>query len=293
VPGEGLGVGEHVRRRVAVCIGPVVMVWAVALAGCSGGDGGKPDAPNPPPQGAKAPASGSPAPVRAQAVDADPAKLPKTPAQARALIRKVIADPALFGHGTVESTPYESDPARWAVLGEDCVWRQQPLPEDVLATLTRHFEVPASAGKGTVRLMAQVTAHRTAGQADWENAGMLQEMLRCPGQRLGATEELTNLISSASYLGDGQNDYADDVLRESGDYRRAGSGAAPYSWTQSRIGQFTVAVSVRAARGYRKDEAQDLDRTAGILMLHRLEREIRRSTDDEPSDGDGARGGGA
>ncbi|MEO3764663.1 hypothetical protein [Streptomyces sp. B5E4] len=272
------------RRRPTGVAGSALLAAVLALAGCTGDDG-KPAGDGSRASGARSGAS--PAPT--SALDADPAKAPRDRAAARTLIDDVIADPALFGPGAVAATPYESDPGRWSVLGEDCVWRQEPLPGDVLATLSRHFEVPAAAGKGAARLVAVVTVHRTAEEADWENAGMLEEMLRCPEQQLGAGERLTDLISSASYYGDSANLYADDVLRESGDYRGAGAAATPYAWMQMRLGQVTVSVSVRAGRGYDMTEAQDIGREAGVRMLQRVKGALGRdgSAEGERAEDDG------
>ncbi|AZM48668.1 hypothetical protein DMB38_25330 [Streptomyces sp. WAC 06738] len=268
----------------------MLLAAVLALAGCTG-DSGKPaDGP------ARASGTrGDPAPAPTSALDADPAKAPRDEAAARTLIDEVIAEPALFGPEAVAATPYESDPGGWSVLGDDCVWRREPLPGDVLATLSRHFEVPPAAGKGTARLVAVVTVHRTAEEADWENAGMLEEMLRCPEQRLGAGERLTDLISSASYYGDSANLYADDVLRESGDYRGAGAAPVPYAWMQMRLGQVTVSVSVRAGRGYDMTEAQDIGREAGVRMLRRVADALGRDGTGGKSgkSGEGAEGNGA
>lgn len=85
----------------------------------------------------------------------------------------MIAGPGLFGTEVVRATPYESDPGRWAVLGDDCLWRLKALPEDALATLTHRFEVPSAGSKGAVRLTAKVTVHHTALDAAWEQARML------------------------------------------------------------------------------------------------------------------------
>lgn len=273
----------------------MLLAAVLAAAGCTGGDGGPEGGPS------RAPgAQGGQSPAPTSALDADPAKAPRDPAAARTLIDDVIADPGLFGPEAVAATPYESDPGRFSVLGDDCVWRQEPLPGDVLATLSRHFEVPPAAGKDTARLVAVVTVHRTAAQADWENAGMLEEMLRCPEQQLGGGERLTDLISSASYYGDSENRYADDVLRESGDHRGAGGAPAPYAWMQMRLGQVTVSVSVRAGRGYDAAEAQDLGRDAGVRMLRRVADALGRDgtggksgQDAGPSGDEGAPGSGA
>ncbi|WP_407561156.1 hypothetical protein [Streptomyces sp. 184] len=273
------------RRRPVGYAGSVLLAAVLALAGCTGGDDGPSGGGvSGPPGGPDT--KGGPSPAPTSALDADPARAPRDRAGARALIGDVIADPALFGPDAVRATPYESDPARWSVLGTDCVWRQEPLPDDVLATLSRHFEVPPAAGKDTARLVAVVTVHGTAEQADWENAGMLEEMLRCPEQQLGTGERLTDLISSASYYGDSENLYADDVLRESGEYRGAGTAATPYAWMQMRLGPVTVSVSVRAGRGYDSTEAQDIGREAGVRMLQRVKGALGH-------DGGGDGGGGA
>ncbi|WBB63111.1 hypothetical protein O7599_11525 [Streptomyces sp. WMMC500] len=265
----------------------MLLAAVLALASCTGGDGEPSGGPS---QSSGTKGGASPAPT--SALDADPAKAPRDRAAARALAGEVIADPAQFGPEAVRATPYESDPGRRPVLGDDCVWRQEPLPDGVLATLSRHFEVPPAAGKDTARLLAVVTVHRTAEEADWENAGMLEEMLRCPEQQLGAGERLKDLISSASYYGDSANLYADDVLRESGDYRGAGAAATPYAWMQMRLGQVTVSVSVRAGRGYDMAEAQDIGREAGIRMLQRVETALGRDgAGGEDTEGMGADGG--
>ncbi|MDX3132337.1 hypothetical protein PV367_21645 [Streptomyces europaeiscabiei] len=175
---------------------------------------------------------------------ADPAKQPHTAAEAWAFVRKVIADPELVGSGAAPGTPYESDPNTWAVLGENCAWRREGLPEDVLATLTRHFEVPASGAEGSVRMSTTVTVHRTALDAAWEQAGMLEEAVGCPEQTLRAGERLTDLSSVAVAWGESANTSSDDSLSESGacvsDTR---GGPYPYSWTQSVFGPVVISAS--------------------------------------------------
>lgn len=56
--------------------------------------------------------------------------------------------PDYFGSGFRRREPHESDPAQWAVLGQDCQWRREALPDTVLASLTRAFELPERDGKG-------------------------------------------------------------------------------------------------------------------------------------------------
>lgn len=232
--------------RGALRLTCAVVVCGLALAGCSSG-GDEPSGATP---DRKAGATPTAPPTPTAVVDSDPAALPRTAARATALIREIIPDPTAFGPGTVRPTPYESDPRRWAVLGDDCVWQQQPLPKGVLATLTRFYEIPASGAKGPVRLSAVVTVHRTPEQADWENAEVLEEMMRCPAQRLRADETITSLNDVPNSLGDSGNDYADDTLTELGAYTASDVGGPhPYIWEQTRIGQFTLAVSAKGAKG--------------------------------------------
>ncbi|MEU9795972.1 hypothetical protein AB0E27_36270 [Streptomyces sparsogenes] len=263
-----------------VRLGWAGMVCGVLLAGCtSGGDGpsgsGSPGARTP----ATAPADASPTadPSPTAVVDIDPARVPKTAGQAAALVRDVIAEPSAFGPDTVRRTPYESDPRRWAVLDGDCVWQRRPLPNDVLASLTRSYEIPASGGRGPVRLSAVVTAHRTAERADWENAGVLEEMMRCPSQLLRSGEVLTELTDVPSSFGDLGNGYADDVLTETGTYTSDELGGPhPYVWEQSRIGQFTIAVSGKGAKGWSRTDLFDRLRDPHTGMRAGLRRAIGR-----------------
>ncbi|MFJ6659919.1 hypothetical protein ACIQNG_26745 [Streptomyces sp. NPDC091377] len=210
-------------------------------------------------------------------MDIDPAKVPRTPAQANALIRDIIAKPAAFGPGTERRSPYESDPQRWPVLGDDCAWAQRPLPDDILATLTRSYEIPAADGKGPLRLSAVVTVHRTAEQADWENAEVLEEMMRCPTQRLRSDETVTSLNDVPAALGDLGNGFADDSLTEIGEYTRAQEGGShPYIWRQTRIGQFTLAVSAKGAEGWSRTELLDRVRDPHIDMGTGLRAAVER-----------------
>ncbi|MEX3100765.1 hypothetical protein [Streptomyces sp. ST1015] len=259
--------GVRLACAVAVC--------GALLAGCtsSDGDGGS----------ARAPSSASPTPrptaPPTEVVDIDPARLPATSAQAAALIRQVIPDPARFGPATVRRSPYESDPTRWAVLGDDCVWHQEPLPRDVLATLTRSYEIPAAGDKGPVRLGAVVTVHRTPEQADWENAEVLEEIMRCPAQRLRSDEIITSLNDVPATPGDTGYAFAEDSLTELGDYTSADLGGPhPYIWEQTRIGQFTLAVSAKGSPGWTRPALLDLLRTPHSDMRTRLTSAIEHST---------------
>ncbi|MGW4914154.1 hypothetical protein [Streptomyces sp. NPDC004270] len=194
-------------------------------------------------------------------------------------MRKVLAKPSDFGPDTVRRAPYESDPQRWAVLGDDCVWRQQALPKDVLATLTRSYEIPASGAKGPLRLSAVVTVHRTPEKADWENAEVLEEMMRCPTQQLRSDEMVTSLNDVPNSLGDSGNEYADDALNELGEYTSAEVGGPyPYIWEQTRIGQFTLAVCAKSAKGWSQADLFDRLRDPHAGMRARLRAAIERNT---------------
>lgn len=261
--------------------GCAVMVCGLVLVGCTSGESRpsgsgstaarKPDV--------RATADASPASV----VDIDPARVPKTAPQAAAMVRNIIAEPSAFGPDTVRRAPYESGPRRWAVLGDDCVWQQQPLPQGVLATLTRSYEIPASGGRGPVRLSAVVTVHRTAEQADGENAEVLEEMMRCPSQLLRAGEVLAKLTDVPSHFGDSEKGYADDVLTETGTYTSDEVGGPhPYVWEQTRIGQFTIAVSGKGSRGWSRSDLFDRLRDPHTRMRSSLRGAIGR---DAPTPG--------
>ncbi|CAL9677191.1 hypothetical protein SUDANB105_08041 [Streptomyces sp. enrichment culture] len=207
----------------------------------------------------------------------DPARQPGSVGQAQKLIRKVIAGPELFGRGVVRATPYEGDPSRWAVLGQDCGWRLEPLPNDVLATLTRYFEVPAEGGKGSVRLSATVSVHRTALGADWAQAGTLEEVMGCPEQTLRPGERLTGLMSASHVWGDGANRSGEDQLHESGQCRsRTRGGPYPYVWLQSTFGPVTVGASACGGRGRSDEEVQRMVTQSSGWMRSALEDEIGR-----------------
>ena len=195
----------------------------------------------------------APAPVSPSATPRfhlDATRFPTTAASALDLARASAAAPVSFGPDFVQRTPYESDPAHWPSLGPDCVWRQQALPGDVLASLTRYSRMPAAAGKGEVHSAATVTVHRTVAQADWEMSGTLEQALRCPDQQLRETERITGLNSVGSGFGANENTSADDYLMEVGSYVNPalGSGKLPYYWAMARLGPVTVAVAVEGGQ---------------------------------------------
>ncbi|MFE4670456.1 hypothetical protein ACFRI7_33540 [Streptomyces sp. NPDC056716] len=254
------------------------MASGLLLAGCTSG-GDEPDPAADKQGGTQASPSPLPAasPSPGGVVDIDPAKVPRTAAQATALIRDIIAEPVAFGPGTERQSPYESDPRSRPVLRDDCVWEQRPLPDDILATLTRSYEIPAAGGDGPLRLSAVVTVHRTAEQADWENAEVLEEMMRCPEQRLRSDEMVGSLTDVPAALGDLGNGFADDSLTETGEYTNAQEGGAhPYVWRQTRIGQFTLAVSAKGAVGWSQAELLDRVRDPHIDMGAGLRAAVER-----------------
>lgn len=278
----------HARAR-SVC--GTVTLCAALLAGCTGDNsapGGETKA-DPSPGASRSggdTTSGSSADTDAVTGDgalpavsptqrADPAKQPRTAAEAAAFVRKTIADPELVGSGAVRAAPYESDPRTWAVLGSDCAWQRQGLPKDVLATLTRHFEVPAADGAvQAVRLSTTVTVHRTALDAAWEDAGMLEEAVGCPAQTLRPGERLTGLTSTALAWGEGGNVSSDDSLSESGEcVSDTRGGPYAYSWTQALFGSVVVSASVC---GGRKKALSEVD--VAVRMLLRVQTAIGSPT---------------
>ncbi|EGE41056.1 hypothetical protein SACT1_1692 [Streptomyces sp. ACT-1] len=261
---------------------PLTLV-TVLLAGCSGapddpGKAGERDA------STSASASPDPGgtgtgPSPEEALVPDPARLPKTRAEARDLIDRVIAGPDSFGPGVVKRSPYESDPATWPVLGEDCVWQQRKPAPSVLATLTRSFEVPAERGKGPVRLGAVVTVHRTRSDATWEMAESIEESMRCPTQQLREGEQIGSMIAGALLGGEATQTTSEDSLSELGEYRSAELGGPHhYFWQQAQTLQFTVAVTGKGAKGRTEREIDALVVHAQGTMLARLESAVEKQS---------------
>ncbi|MFI1413524.1 hypothetical protein ACH4Y0_26910 [Streptomyces sp. NPDC020707] len=205
----------------------------------------------------------------------DPGRAPKTRAQGLRLARAVAATPTSWGPGYVRRSPYESDPDTWPVLDSECVWEREPLPTTVLASLTRNSELPAEGGKGPIRVTAVVTVHRTVKDADWEMAGMLEEALRCPDQQLRQGERITGLLSQGAAYGLLANYTSEDSLTEGGEYYSDELGGPHYYyWVQSRLGQVTVAVVGRGAKGRSKDDVDSALRQGVGQMLSRVETEL-------------------
>lgn len=273
----------HVPLRGARYGLPLALATAL-LAGCSGAADGRGEAEK---GDASTRASASPdpgggtgaGPSPEEALVPDPARLPKTRAEARDLIDRVIAGPDSFGPGVVKRSPYESDPATWPVLGEDCVWQQRKPAYSVLATLTRSFELPAEPGKGPVRLGAVVTVHRAPGDAAWEMAESIEESMRCPTQQLREGELIGSMVAAALLGGESTQTASEDSLSETGQYQSSELGGPHhYSWQQAQTLQFTVAVTGKGAKGRTEREIDDLVVQAQSAMLARLESAVEKQS---------------
>ncbi|MFJ6609319.1 hypothetical protein ACIQPT_03480 [Streptomyces sp. NPDC091289] len=267
----------------------------VLLAGCSGGGADDPGDVEKRDASASTSASSSakggagsesgggtgagPSPGATDPFEPDPARLPKTRAAARAFIDRVIAGPDSFGPGVVKRSPYESDPATWPVLGEDCVWQQRKPDFSVLATLTRSFEVPAEKGKGPVRLAAVVTVHRTREDAAWEMAESIEETMRCPTQQLREGELIGSMVAAALLGGEATQTSSEDSLSEQGQYQSSELGGPHhYAWQQAQTLQFTVAVTGKGAKGRTEREIDGLVVQAQAAMLVRLESAVEKQS---------------
>ncbi|MFG2292256.1 hypothetical protein [Streptomyces sp. NPDC048603] len=270
------GQGTHTRRRAPrtrATAALLALALAVALAGCSADDpdegGGSSPSPTtgtsgtqgtgtPGTQGTQAAPSAGGTPASALVPPVDEAKQPRTAAEARALLDRILLDQKHLGEQVARSAPFESDPAHWAVLDQDCVWQTGGLPEDVLATRTRYFHIPAKDGLGMVRINATVTVHRTRTESGWETARAMEEVLRCPDQKLRDGEQLQKLLGNSLYYGEQMNGWTEDAFSEMGDYVNAADGGKPYpyTWSQAQYGPVTLAVAVKGAQGYTAPQLQ-------------------------------------
>ncbi|MFE9929252.1 hypothetical protein [Streptomyces sp. NPDC005533] len=205
----------------------------------------------------------------------DESKQPKTVAEARALLGRIVITEAAFGPEVVRSTPFESDPRRWPVLDEDCVWQTAGLPDDVLATSTRSFHIPAGNGRGRLRLNATVTVHHDRRESAWETARAMEEVLRCPGQKLREGEELKNLWGGSFYLGEQANGWTEDAFSETGEYVSAQDGGPHrYTWSQAQFGPVTVAIAAKGAAGFTQEDMNGLAAQATSRMLLQAKQEL-------------------
>ncbi|MFH9263010.1 hypothetical protein ACH4KN_01950 [Streptomyces sp. NPDC017546] len=271
----------HVPLRAGRYALPLTLV-TVLLAGCSGAadDPGRTEKRDASASASPGGSTGAgPSTDAADAFEPDPARLPKTRAEARELIGRVIAGPDGFGPGVVKRSPYESDPATWPVLGEDCVWQQRKPAHSVLATLTRSFEVPAEADKGPVRLAAVVTVHRSREDAAWEMAESIEESMRCPTQQLREGETIGSMVAAALLGGESAQGHSEDFLSEAGEFRSSELGGPHYyAWQQAQTLQFTVAVTGKGAKGRTEEEIDALVSEAQGAMLSRLENAVEKQS---------------
>ncbi len=264
--------GHRIRgRTVAWCTAGLV------LAACSsGGERSERRPPTPiPPSATPTDAAPAPEPSAGSTFTPDPDLVPRSRADGLRLARTIAAAPDMYGPGFVKRSPYESDPAQWAVLDQECVWQRERLPKDVLASLTTYSELPAAKGKGPVRVSSVVTVHREVDGADWEMARTLEEALRCPDQQLRAGEWISGLFSEGMAYGQGTNAYADDTVTENGEYHSDTLGGPyGYNWSQARIGPVTVASVVKGGKGYSDKELDRAVEQGFSSMVVRAQSEL-------------------
>ncbi|MFC9386202.1 hypothetical protein [Streptomyces venezuelae] len=258
-----------------------LLIGGLLLAGCSGGggDGGRPGAAksatdtNSRAPGTTSAPTPTPSPTGFRFTP-DPARQPKTRADAKRLALAVLAGPDSWGPDYVKGRPYLSVEDTWPVLPADCRWESAGLPSTVLYTVTAHSEVPAAGGKGLVRVINIVTVHRSVDDADWEMSETLEEALRCPDQTLREGERISGLMSLGN-PGIGVNTTAQDAINELGKYVKDGvKGEHYYGWAQSRIGQVTVAASVRGGPGHSEQDLSTAMAKSLVAMLNRVEAEL-------------------
>ncbi|MEV5956755.1 hypothetical protein AB0M11_23815 [Streptomyces sp. NPDC051987] len=180
---------------------------------------------------------------------------PRTRAAAVAFLRGLTVQPDYFGTGFRRRDPYELGPTSWAVLGADCLWRREPVPSTVLASLTRSFVGPGADGRGEVYVSLTVTVHASVRQARRDMASSLDEPLRCPRERLNATDTVEGMASRGDPFDEQRNASTDDDLTEFGRYVVDGD-AKPrrFDWFKHRLGPVTVAATVRHAAGESETE---------------------------------------
>ncbi|MEU3985212.1 hypothetical protein AB0F77_34975 [Streptomyces sp. NPDC026672] len=243
-----------------------VAAGALLLAGCTGeadneaeADGKANGSPGASPSASPSPSSTT----RSEPYTLAEARAPKTRAEAVAFVRGLDVRPDYFGIGYRKREPFESDPDMWAVLQEDCLWQREALPENVLASLTRAFELPEKDGKGSVYVSLTVTVHEDTVAARRDMAESLESALRCPEQRLNATDMVRGLYSRLDAFADARNVISDDDLAESGEWAVDGTSEAhPFDWYKYRLGPVTVAATARHGAGRSAEE--DAAITSGL-----------------------------
>lgn len=176
--------------------------------------------------------------------------------------------PEDWGPRYVKMSPFESDPGTWAELDRACSWGRVSLPADVLTSLSRYSELPATDDKGPVRMTAVVTVHRTPKGAERELDSMLKETLDCPEQQLGGGEKLSGLLSA---IPPQPVPDTDETLQETGQHHAAdGSGPHYYHWWMMRRGPVTVTVTVSGGAGHSKEELRTTEARTAAVMVARL-----------------------
>ncbi|MGW6784727.1 hypothetical protein [Streptomyces sp. NPDC054987] len=253
------------------------MVGCTADRGAEGGAGGShtPAAsPAPPVSSAAPPSPTSTAPPAPGATavslvpDLDESKQPKTAAEAQALLDRIVITEDAFGPDVVRRTPFESSPGRWPVLDERCVWQTTGLPPDVLATNTRYFQIPAGNGHGPVQINATVTVHHNRAESGWETARAMEEVVRCPDQKLREGEELKGLLGTVNHQGEQLNNWSEDAFSEFGTYvGPQGGEPQSYFWYQAQFGPVTVAIAGKGAEGFKQETLSQLVVQGNSRML--------------------------
>ncbi|MFG2956559.1 hypothetical protein ACGF5O_22910 [Streptomyces sp. NPDC048291] len=188
---------------------------------------------------------------------------PKTRAEAVAFVRGLTVQPDYFGTGYRRRDPYEQGPTSWAVLGTDCLWRREALPSTVLASLTRSFVRQGTGGAGAAYVSLTVTVHASVREARRDMASSLEEPLRCPQERLNATDTVQKMASRGDPFGEQRTATTDDDLTEYGEYVVDGDPKArDFDWYKHRLGPVTVAATVRHAAGESEKEQTALTEAA-------------------------------
>ncbi|MFK0153125.1 hypothetical protein ACIQVK_13785 [Streptomyces sp. NPDC090493] len=246
--------------------GTVLSAAAVALllAGCTNGGHGDGRATPEKTAGTSAAGGASPSPTTAnQPYTLAESAAPKTRAEAVAFVRGLTVQPDYFGTGYRRRDPYELGPTSWAVLGADCLWRRDALPSTALASLTRSFVRQGTGGTGAVYVSLTVTVHASVREARRDMASSLEEPLRCPQERLNATDTVQKMTSRGDPFAEQRTATTDDDLTEYGEYVVDGDQKArDFDWYKHRLGPVTVAATVRHAAGESEKEQTALTEAA-------------------------------
>ncbi|UED87769.1 hypothetical protein [Streptomyces profundus] len=202
----------------------------------------------------------------------DPDLLPTTAAEARALMEGAHVEPDIWWPGLAPDDPHEVA-GTWTVLGDDCDWSRAELPDGVLDSLTRRYQLPATDDLGQALATVTVSAHRDDAGADAEMAATLDESYRCPDQELGDGQRLSGLMSLEYPEEEVLN--ADASLFEMGQWTGPDS-PVPYSylWVKSRIGPVTASVAVKGGPGHEDMELMRMAAEGLARVLYQIELEL-------------------